>query len=132
MLNEIFEKLNCCYLDTVIINLENTSKLIVDNAMLSKQNQLFNLINIQDDITEDNLSLYIGQIKELCGNCECFLPKPANEQDSPDLDLEEQWIGSEFCCEKHEEIRVPYSHHCQQISTCENIYEWVDYNLICN
>lgn len=143
MLNlaDVLDRLQCCYLETVTQNIENAVTLITDDVLVSKQNDLFNLIHIFEDIDWDNkaeVNKYLIRINEKCGCDFVYEPVFITETDSPSETFTYQWIGDKPTCIKQPEIWIGIDeecvvegHNCNACEECEKLYEWIPIEEYC-
>lgn len=140
-LESVLDRLQCCYLETVTQNIENAVSLITDDVLLSKQNDLFNLISIFEDIDWDNkeeVTKYLGRINDKCGCDFTYEPIVITETDSQIETFSYEWIGDDATCIRQPEKWIgiePHcvveETHCETCENCEQIYEWIPIEEYC-
>lgn len=123
-LNKLFESLYCCYFEIVKINIENSKNLVEDLVSIKKQNQLFNLISIEDELySELEIQKFKEQIVFLCGNCNCEEKELKIELDSINETFDYEWIPICKICIKEDVEWIGSNICCLQYSC--NDFEWV-------
>ena len=135
ILADVLDRLQCCYLETVTQNIENAVTLITDEKLLSKQNDLFNLIHIFEDIDWDNkeeTDKYLRRVNDRCGCDFVYEPTVITETDSPVESFSYKWVGDKPTYIKQPEIWIGIEpecvvkhEECDTCSDCDELYEWV-------
>lgn len=141
ILADVLDRLQCCYLETVTQNIENAVTLITDEKLLSKQNDLFNLIHIFEDIDWDNkeeTDKYLRRVNDRCGCDFVYEPTVITETDSPVESFSYKWVGDKPTCIKQPEIWIGIEpecvnehEECDTCTDCEELYEWIPIDEYC-
>ena len=93
-LDEIYKRLQCCYIGLLGKQTSNVEKLIFDNELDSKVTRAYELLKIKDYIQDQDYKKYVHDINIICDEalgCGCY-----------DCTESIGWIGTDPICEEGE------------------------------